>query len=405
MNTPKLSKRSPYSFTLRRALLGFAVLGVLLAGVRWAYVRVYTQAWAVGALQPFDVRPEYDDSYFPSNRQRWGGYGPGSFGPADRNPLDLFGRDAGHAVNAVHVPVPFRTLEEARQVNRILRHLPYLADVHVDGSDYGSQEADYQQRADEHLAVAIQGLPIAGIVFQYTSIAPDRSIDALLENDHLTTACWHGSDPPTPEVLRSLCAHPQLTRISCSPELSGDHLRVLANAQQLKRIFVTPSSADGLLELGGLAGCEVELHGRKLTDADLRDGASRMSNLVGLKLWSSPVTDAGLNSLAQCQSLKFLNMQDLAQITDEGILPLATLPRLEYLNLMGTSVTEDGVIAFCRESQVRKIVCPHGHDFIRLKASLPSVDIYVSPEPNPKTPSPATPAASPEDSSEDPRSE
>lgn len=379
MDTPPPPKRSPYSFTLRKALLSFVVFGVLMAGARWWYIRIYTQAWALEALQRFDVRVEYDDSYLPSNRQNWAGYGPGHFGPPHRNPLDIFGRNAGHAIIGVNVPVPLRSLEDAKEVNRILRHLPHLADVHIRTSDFGQRDPEFERIADEHLEAAIDGLPLAGIMLNTYGFMPDRTIAALAQRKRngVATICWESGSPPTLETLQLLCAVPSLRRLSFQPELTGGHFRILAGANQLTWLYVNASSTDGLLHLRKLKGCEVAFRSVNLTDADLRDVVSKLPNLGSLGLQWSKVTDDGVRSLAACTSLKSLSLQAVGGITDVGILPLSALPHLETVNLMGTAVSEEGVIELCRKCPVKKVIAPSHHDWLRLKTALPDVDIQV----------------------------
>jgi hypothetical protein len=64
------------------------------------------------------------------------------------------------------------------------------------------------------------------------------------------------------------------------------------------------------------------------------------------------VTDAGLKSLHDCESLEMLHL-DKTNITDEGLKNISDLARLEHLSLEDTGVTDEGLKEIAKISRLR----------------------------------------------------
>jgi eukaryotic-like serine/threonine-protein kinase len=80
----------------------------------------------------------------------------------------------------------------------------------------------------------------------------------------------------------------------------------------------------------------------RVTDAGLAN-LTRLTELSGLTLASTPVTDAGMVHLQGLTALTALNLAECPRVTDVGLIALKGMTRLEYLNLHGVSLPDAGL--------------------------------------------------------------
>jgi len=113
------------------------------------------------------------------------------------------------------------------------------------------------------------------------------------------------------------------------------HVRGLANLQGGDRAYLDDNTL-GLTNLRGL-----DLTDSEVTDAGL-EHLKGLSGLSSLYLSGTQITDAGLEHLAELSSLEMLFLVD-TQITDAGLEHLRGLTNLRELPLYGTQVTDEGV--------------------------------------------------------------
>jgi hypothetical protein len=66
-------------------------------------------------------------------------------------------------------------------------------------------------------------------------------------------------------------------------------------------------------------------------------------DLLELKLWSTRITDAGLEQVEQLKGLRKLHLPWSSAITDEGMTHLRKLAALEELDVSGTRITDAGL--------------------------------------------------------------
>jgi hypothetical protein len=86
---------------------------------------------------------------------------------------------------------------------------------------------------------------------------------------------------------------------------------------------------------------EVDLSGKKVTDADLAHLKS-FTKLESLDLSGTPITDAGLANLEGLSELKFVNLSGTG-VSDAGLAHLKGLAKLEEVSVAKTKVTDAGV--------------------------------------------------------------
>jgi hypothetical protein len=113
------------------------------------------------------------------------------------------------------------------------------------------------------------------------------------------------------------------------------HVRGLANLQGGERAYLDDDTL-GLTNLRGL-----DLTDSEVTDAGL-EHLRGLSGLSSLYLSGTQISDAGLQHLSEMSSLEVLFLVD-TQITDAGLEHLRGLTNLRELPLYGTQVTYEGV--------------------------------------------------------------
>ena len=81
----------------------------------------------------------------------------------------------------------------------------------------------------------------------------------------------------------------------------------------------------------------------KLGGSVVRDDKDPAHPVVGVDFTDTPVTDAGLQELADLRGLKTLDLNGCRGVTDAGLKELAALQGLMTLSLRATSVTDAGL--------------------------------------------------------------
>jgi hypothetical protein len=112
------------------------------------------------------------------------------------------------------------------------------------------------------------------------------------------------------------------------------HVRGLTNLQGGDRAYLDDDTL-GLTNLRGL-----DLTDSEVTDAGL-EHLKELSGLSSLYLSGTQISDAGLEHLSELSSLEVLFLVD-TQITDAGLEHLRGLTNLRELPLYGTQVTDEG---------------------------------------------------------------
>lgn len=120
------------------------------------------------------------------------------------------------------------------------------------------------------------------------------------------------------------------------------HVERLTDLLEL-RAYGTPVTDAGLVHVQGLTHLQVlDLEATRISDAGLFH-LRGMTGLRELNLWNTRVGDAGLVNLCGMTALKELYLVD-TQVTDTGLAHLQGLTGLEVLRLDGTRVTDAGLV-------------------------------------------------------------
>lgn len=130
----------------------------------------------------------------------------------------------------------------------------------------------------------------------------------------------------------------------CLSDESLAHLETLQRHSDLHGVNLsgTPVTDEGLRRLSALGRLEVlSLVGTQITD----DGLMHLQNLCGLQrlsLCKTSITDRGLAHLAALSQLRMLYLDEVA-ITDAGLFYLSCIRTLELLSLKSTDIGMDGL--------------------------------------------------------------
>lgn len=163
-----------------------------------------------------------------------------------------------------------------------------------------------------------------------------------------------------------------------------DQLQHLAHLTDLVGLNLnnTKISDAGVDRIAGLKSLrKLGLGDTLITDAGLQK-LSGLTNLERLWLSNTPITDAGLEHLQSIPSLRRLILYG-TQITDAGLGHLTKLPNLERLGLEGTKVTDAGIMTLADAPALREVsvgstaVTPAGQDAVVSKA--PNLQFLKSP--------------------------
>jgi hypothetical protein len=152
--------------------------------------------------------------------------------------------------------------------------------------------------------------------------------------------------------------------VEIAPEIRFDELvREVIEKEldsiQIADFQVDDSMIEGLRDLTAVE--TVIIDQGKVTDHGV-DAIATLRDLKHLRLRLSPITDAGLKKLADCQSLWFLNLPH-ADCTAQGVGYLAALPRLRQLRLGSDQLGNE----VCRE--IAKIGSLRGIHLIGVKVT------------------------------------
>jgi CheY-like chemotaxis protein len=99
-------------------------------------------------------------------------------------------------------------------------------------------------------------------------------------------------------------------------------------------------------------GQKLDLLSTRISDRELGNLLSSLTDLRFLSLAETRVGDAGLAHLQSLTHLQELHL-DHSDITDEGLKLLTGLPRLEILDLKGTHITDAGLVEVGRLAQLK----------------------------------------------------
>lgn len=142
-------------------------------------------------------------------------------------------------------------------------------------------------------------------------------------------------------LLSGGCDHPAEIAPPDFPSF-GKQLQLVRTGEADQIVLTTEINQDELRNLGELTSLRVLcLENGYVTDegvAHLRG----LSNLEQLKLWKSPLGDAGIEALAGLTNLRLFNVPD-AQFTDQALNLLAQLPQLELLRIGSPNITDAGI--------------------------------------------------------------
>jgi hypothetical protein len=355
-----------FRFSLRTLLTWILAFSVLLAAGRWVYVRTWLQARVVEQLQAYEVTPEYSGLYSPSTSDgpSWHGF------PGDNV---MFHR----VVVGVNLHIPFRSKEDAAEVNRLLSQLPYLVDVNVDSGFRRSQP----DRADHELAAAINGLRIQGLSL-FLELHGGQTARLIRESRYLKVVGFRGDVAFPLDDLKVALGSTTVQRIRfTATRLTAEQVAVLATADHLRELNIQgqlPYSE--LPTLGQRPDCELKLTVRDISDNDLIHNVAPLQNLTRLNMHMEAPSDEALAALSRAKRLRTLGLQD-ALIGDSAVSALADLSALEVLYLAGTDVTESGLTHLARCKSLTQLSIPASLDETRVKAALPGVQVWASETP------------------------
>lgn len=104
-----------------------------------------------------------------------------------------------------------------------------------------------------------------------------------------------------------------------------------------------------------LDDARIRVRARSASDADVARLQPVRANLAEMDLTGSPITDAGLETIAAMHNLQQLNLRGTA-ITDAGASRLGALSRLVSINLYGTKITDATLTVLGRLPTLRRVV-------------------------------------------------
>jgi hypothetical protein len=362
---PKPLKPTPPQFTLRRLLKWIFILCVLLAIGRWAYVRTWLQSQIVAELRAIDNTQNFGFHWlFEPNDLKgqgtWYGWKPEQEPP-------------GRVVTSVTLPLPLRSEEQARHVNRLLRQLPHLQDLRLGSAIFGNSLPDRRERADCHFAIAAEGLKVRRVVFCWSDFGFGMRSAQWVRDSRYVEIVEFGNGKVLPlEGFELICEAPHVKDIRISvTALSADHLRILGTAKQLEALSLGGDISLPELEiLGTLPQCELHLRVSNVSDSVLRDTIARLPNLTRLSLFLEAPSDDAVAALAKTPCLKSLTLQDTT-VSDAAVMALAESPSLESLNLGGTDVSEQAIEHLARCNTLRYLQVSESLNWQRLQRELP----------------------------------
>lgn len=141
--------------------------------------------------------------------------------------------------------------------------------------------------------------------------------------------------------------HPHGNReiLTITPAAQFDGMCLEVEAEKLDKLHVTEFEVDDAMvqRMVDLDTLETVIFDQGAVSDEALVVLSALPRLRHLRLRLSPITDEGLKSLAQCESLWFVNLPH-ARCTADGVAALSQLPRLRQLRLgapdLGNEVTD-----------------------------------------------------------------
>lgn len=134
------------SFSLRRLMLAFVVLGVVCAACRGWRERAFLQEEAIHELHALGCEFVYGAQETVVSRPQL----------SRLDVWELMAPQAADQVTHVNLRVPFRSADDARQANSLLRRLPHLRRVSILPASSPADGLD----ARSHAGIALRGLAL-----------------------------------------------------------------------------------------------------------------------------------------------------------------------------------------------------------------------------------------------------
>lgn len=192
---------------------------------------------------------------------------------------------------------------------------------------------------------SLPGNPVVEATFGHEK-GNDGDIKHLLAFKQLKKAKL-GCQKFTGAGIKQLAALPKLEALDVgfSPGLGDDAVKEIVTLKGLKRLKVLTTKvgdaglrelAAGLPQLQELDICQI----REWTDAGIVEGVAKMKNLRKLSIGNTNIGDRGFEALATLPKLEELAMIG-TQITDKGMLAIGRFPALRKLDIGMHNVTDD----------------------------------------------------------------
>ena len=216
----------------------------------------------------------------------------------------------------------------------VLRCLPRLVFLHVQGAEIGDEALAHVRRQGELESLALLNVPVSDAGLAH--LAGLKNLRSL----HLTRTRVTSAGLAHLEGLSQLAD----LRLDGHKDVTDGGLRHLSNLAQLKNLDLsgTGISDQGLCYLKGLRGIEsLRLNGTNVSGSGLQ--GMDLGSLKQLGLESTAVGDGSLEILRRVSPDFFdLNLQGTS-ITDAGLVHLRPLKQLLQLDLSRTRITDAGL--------------------------------------------------------------
>jgi Leucine Rich repeat len=134
-------------------------------------------------------------------------------------------------------------------------------------------------------------------------------------------------------------------------QVTDDSLKELGSLPKLAtfRAYATAIGDEGAAQLLGSKLTTLALGTSRLTDRGL-ESLAQINSLTSLDVRETAVTDRGLAYIARLPDLRILNL-DNNQVTDEGLSELKSHPKLGALFVAGTRLTDQGLEQLCQSKR------------------------------------------------------
>lgn len=189
---------------------------------------------------------------------------------------------------------------------------------------------------------------------------PDTQVQMILPPDGRVTSLRVRGANLNEQHLKSIAELTDLKNLDLAvsrfPDLAA--LDELGSLRNLRRIDLSRTTARDVFHEGPIWLSQIEslhIRGAGITDEDLKLISERMPNLRVLNLTRNPVSDDGLNVLAEMHQLEQLTLSR-TKITGNGLKLLASLKKIRWLDLRDTDVAEDDTTALQTERPQLRIL-------------------------------------------------